>query len=54
MGERRTGGGSKRNLLLLVLGIAAGLLLNPATGPRARRWLKERLFGREHTFDYEA
>ena len=29
-----------RNTLLLLTGVAAGLLLNPVTGPTLRRWLK--------------
>jgi predicted RNA-binding protein len=30
---------------LLLVGIAAGLLFNPVTGPETRRWLKEKVFG---------
>ena len=44
---------SKRNTLLLA-GILVGVLYNPATGPETRRWLKERVFGPEETFEYEA
>ncbi|HZO63346.1 MAG TPA: hypothetical protein VFB35_10245 [Gaiellaceae bacterium] len=35
---------SGRTLLLLV-GVAVGLLYNPVTGPETRRWLKGKLFG---------
>ena len=42
---RREGHGG-RNLLLLI-GVIAGLLYNPVTGPSLRRWVKERLFGRD-------
>src|SRR5581483_5824325 len=40
-----------RNLLLLV-GVVAGLLYNPITGPSLRRWAKERLFGGGDEFGY--
>jgi hypothetical protein len=30
---------------LLLVGVAAGLLFNPVTGPETRRWLKDKLFG---------
>ena len=36
---------SARNTLLLVAGIAVGLLVNPLTGPSLRGWLKKKLFG---------
>jgi hypothetical protein len=41
-----------RNILLLT-GIVIGLLYNPVTGPSLRRWLKDKAFGPEETFDYE-
>ena len=41
-GRREHHGG--RNFVLLV-GVVAGLLYNPVTGPSLRRWAKERLFG---------
>jgi len=34
-----------RNTVLLVTGIALGLLFNPVTGSSTRNWLKERVFG---------
>ncbi len=34
-----------RNSILLLTGIALGVFFNPVTGPDARRWLKEKLFG---------
>jgi len=36
---------SARATLLLVAGIAIGLLVNPLTGPSLRRFVKRRLFG---------
>ena len=36
-----------RNTLLLGVGVAAGLLLNPLTGPSLRGWLKRKLFSRK-------
>jgi gas vesicle protein len=36
---------SGRSSLLLVVGIAIGLLVNPLTGPALRGWLKKKLFG---------
>jgi len=41
-----------RNALLLA-GIAIGLLYNPKTGPETRKWLKEKIFGPEETFEFE-
>jgi len=40
-----------RNSTLLLVGIALGILFNPMTGPEARRWLKDRIFG-EDEFGY--
>jgi hypothetical protein len=36
---------SARNTVLLIAGVAVGLLVNPLTGPTLRRWLKGKLFG---------
>ena len=42
-----------KNSLLLLFGIAIGLLLNPITGPALRRALARRLFGSENGFVYQ-
>jgi len=41
-----------RNTTLLMTGIAIGILMNPITGPGARRWLKERVMGETDEFTY--
>ena len=43
---------SARKTLLLVGGIALGLLFNPLTGPPLRRLLKRKMFGRGDGFVY--
>jgi len=40
-----------RNFLLLLIGVAIGVLFNPATGPDTRRWLKDKAFGPEEPFE---
>ena len=35
----------KRGGGLLLVGIALGVLFNPVTGPKTRKWLSDRLFG---------
>lgn len=42
-----------RNSLLLA-GILIGILYNPKTGPDTRAWLKEKIFGPDDTFEFEA
>jgi uncharacterized protein (UPF0147 family) len=42
-----------RNTMLLLTGIALGVLFNPFTGHQTREWLKQRVFGSEQTFDFE-
>jgi hypothetical protein len=42
-----------RNVSLLLVGIALGVLFNPATGPDTRRWLKDKLLGPEEPFEYQ-
>jgi hypothetical protein len=42
-----------RNGLLLIAGIAIGLLLNPITGPALRRLLGRKLFGGGNGFVYQ-
>jgi hypothetical protein len=41
-----------RNTTLLVAGIAIGILMNPVTGPGARRWIKDRVLGESDEFTY--
>jgi hypothetical protein len=42
-----------RNVLLLVTGIAIGVLFNPFSGPTTRKWLKDKIFGAEPEFSYQ-
>jgi hypothetical protein len=42
-----------RNGSLLLVGIALGILFNPVTGPKTRKWLAERLFGGDDEFTYQ-
>ena len=42
---------SGRNTLLLLIGIAIGILFNPMTGPQTREWLMQKITG-ESTDDY--
>jgi len=46
-------GHTSRNVSLLFVGIALGVLFNPATGPDTRRWLKDKLLGPEEPFEYQ-
>ncbi|HEV8601860.1 MAG TPA: hypothetical protein VGQ68_00550 [Gaiellaceae bacterium] len=41
-----------RNATLLLTGIALGVLFNPVTGPGARRWLQDKIFGEGEEFEY--
>ncbi|HXH89666.1 MAG TPA: hypothetical protein VNI55_13795 [Gaiellaceae bacterium] len=34
-----------RNSMILMVGIAAGILLNPMTGPQTRKWVMEKISG---------
>lgn len=45
---------SSRNSTLLLIGIALGILFNPATGPATRKFLADRLFGGGDDFTYES
>ena len=50
-GEESHGG---RNFLLLLIGVAIGVLFNPMTGPETRGWLKEKVFGPDEPFEFES
>jgi hypothetical protein len=41
-----------RNTLLLLTGLALGLLFNPVTGSQTRSWLKEKVLGPSDDFTY--
>ena len=41
-----------RNATLLLTGIVLGILFNPVTGPGARRWLQDKIFGEGEEFEY--
>ena len=41
-----------RNSLLLLTGIALGILFNPATGPATRDWLRKSVLGEGDTSDF--
>ena len=41
-----------RNTTLLLTGITLGILFNPVTGPGARRWLQNKVFGEGEEFEY--
>jgi hypothetical protein len=41
-----------RNTTLLMAGIAIGVLMNPVTGPSARRWIKDKVLGPSDDFTY--
>jgi hypothetical protein len=43
-----------RNAMLLIIGIALGILFNPVTGPQSRKWVADRVFGGgEDDFTYQ-
>jgi hypothetical protein len=41
-----------RNTTLLLTGITLGILFNPVTGPAARRWVQNKVFGEGEEFEY--
>jgi hypothetical protein len=43
-----------RNFTLLMAGVALGVLFNPISGPETRRWLKDKLFGPDTSFEFNA
>ncbi len=43
---------STRNTLLLLTGIAIGVLFNPVTGSATRQWINDRVFGPSDDFTY--
>jgi predicted RNA-binding protein len=45
---------SGRNSMLLLVGIALGILFNPATGPATRKFISDKLFGGGDDFTYES
>jgi len=49
-GKKDHGG---RNAVLLLTGIALGILFNPISGPQTRKWVSDKLFGPSDEFTYQ-
>jgi hypothetical protein len=49
-GKKDHGG---RNTMLLLAGIALGILFNPVSGPQTRKWLSDTVFGPSDDFTYQ-
>ena len=46
-------GHTARNTLLLLIGIAIGILFNPVTGPQTRKWVTDKVTGEDsNDFSY--
>jgi hypothetical protein len=43
-----------RNTILLLIGIALGILFNPVTGPATRKFVSDTLLGGDDDFTYES
>jgi gas vesicle protein len=42
-----------RNAVLLITGIALGLLFNPVSGSQTRKWVSDKVFGPSDDFTYQ-